>query len=71
MADFDTVSKRFSGMQLGEVPDTILPNPDGTLTQGDRQHLLSLYSGIAAANPGGGTAKPWLYYRQMAGLMGA
>lgn len=53
MANFDTASKRFSGMQLGEVPEATLPVPDGTFSQGDRQHLLTLYSGIAASSPSG------------------
>lgn len=53
MANFDTASKRFSGMQLGESPATTLPLPDGSFNQGDRQHLLELYSGIAASAPGG------------------
>lgn len=53
MANFDSASKRFSGMQLGEVPETTLPVPDGAFGKPDRQHLLGLYSGIAFAAPGG------------------
>lgn len=53
MADFDTPSKRFSGMQMGEVPETTLPVPDGAVGADDQLHLLTLYSGIAASAPGG------------------
>jgi hypothetical protein len=51
VADFDSAAKRYSGIQLGEVPMTWLPIPDGTIGAGDRLHHLSLYSGIAAGAP--------------------
>jgi hypothetical protein len=55
MADLDTRSKRASSVQvLG--PATLTPVlPDGTIGQGDRQHIAWTYSGIAAAAPGGVT----------------
>ncbi len=45
----DTKSKRFSMMNMGS-PAVVqpMPDPDGTIDQGDRQHFLGLYSGIFA-----------------------
>jgi hypothetical protein len=48
VADFDNQSKRFSGISLLGIGRP-LPNPDGTIAQGDRYHFLGLYSGIALA----------------------
>lgn len=47
MADLDSASKRISSVGLlGTV--LALPLPDGTLGQGDRQHIGFSYSGILA-----------------------
>ena len=52
MADFETPSKRFSGMGMaGEDPPT-LPVPDGTIAAYDRYHFLDLYSAEPAAAGG-------------------
>lgn len=51
----DTAPKRLSIMDMGgdsTMPG--IPKPDGTIVQADRQHLLWLYSGIAADGGGGG-----------------
>jgi len=55
MANLDTRSKRASSVQvLG--PATLAPVlPDGTIAQGDRQHIARTYSGIDASAPGGVT----------------
>lgn len=47
MADLDTASKRISSVGLWGVA-LALPLPDGTLGQGDRQHIAASYSGILA-----------------------
>ncbi len=48
MADLDTRSKRASGVQV-LMWSTLAPVlPDGTLSQGDRQHIVHVYSGILA-----------------------
>ena len=50
MADLDTTSKRRSSVQI-LMPFTMAPPlPDGTLDQGDRQHIALSYSGILAAS---------------------
>lgn len=41
----DTLSKRVSALNIS------LPIPDGTISAGDRQHVLWTYSGILAAAP--------------------
>ena len=48
MANWDTASKRYSGMGLGDFGPCLMPIPDGAFTAPDRQQLLDLYSGIAA-----------------------
>lgn len=49
MANLDTRSKRASSVQI-LVPALTAPVlPDGTLSQGDRQHIAWSYSGILAA----------------------
>lgn len=58
MADFDSASKRFSGIGMGAWDAPLLPIPDGTLGAGDRLHLLDLYSGLVAA-PAGGRVRIW------------
>lgn len=43
----DTAAKRFSMMNLGSsIHLVVLMPPDGTIGQGDKQHLLDCYSGI-------------------------
>lgn len=44
----DTQDKRSSAMHLGSPWRGMLPIPDGTLGQGDRQHIMFLYQGILA-----------------------
>lgn len=51
MAGFDTQAKRFSGMGLEAAEAPLLPKPDSSFGQSDRQHFLDLYSGIAADLP--------------------
>lgn len=44
----DTPGKRFSMMSFGRGPRAFpLPIPDGSFDDGDRAHLLGLYSGIS------------------------
>lgn len=51
MANLDSRSKRASSVQI-LVPSLVAPVlPDGTLAQGDRQHIAWSYSGIAAQAP--------------------
>lgn len=45
----DTKAKRFSMLNFGSISTDLLPAPDGTIDQADRQHLLDLYGGILAA----------------------
>ena len=49
MADLDTESKRRSGLRFRKPWVGILPKPDGTISQADRQHAIFSYSGILAA----------------------
>lgn len=44
----DTTEKKLSLLQFGKPFVVTLPVGDGTIDQGDRQHLISLYSGILA-----------------------
>lgn len=48
MADLDSVSKRGSSINLFSPWPKTLPIPDGTISQGDRQHTAFSYSGILA-----------------------
>lgn len=41
----DTLAKRASALNISTMQ---LPIPDGTISQGDRQSLLRMYSGILA-----------------------
>lgn len=65
MANLDTRSKRASSVGIMRMNMLAPPLPDATISQGDRQHIAISYSGILAANPGGSTGKPWLYYAMM------
>lgn len=47
----DTANKRLSAIHLGSPWRGLLPIPDGTLNQGDRQHVMFFYSGILAEAP--------------------
>lgn len=62
MADLDTRSKRASSAGIALAFILTPPLPDGTLTQGDRQHIAVSYSGILAAesNPFSYTGIPQL-----------
>ena len=44
----DTAAKRASALGFA-LFGIVLPVPDGTITQGDRQHLAGYYSGISTA----------------------
>ena len=46
----DTAAKRASALSFFQL-GCLLPIPDGTIGQGDRQHLAGFYSGILAAAP--------------------
>jgi hypothetical protein len=50
MANLDTRSKRQSHVRLVKPYSADLPGTDGTIAQGDRQHLAWLYSGILASS---------------------
>lgn len=56
----DTKADRFSIMNFGMFVscETILIDPDGTIDQGDRQHLLGLYRDILFASPDPDTGNP-------------
>ncbi len=43
----DTKSKRLSILSYGNVFQNSTPSPDGTISGGDRQHLIWAYSGIS------------------------
>lgn len=48
----DTKEKRLSMVAYGDGGILhVLPEPDATIDQGDRQHLLGLYSGVLAGAP--------------------
>lgn len=47
-AAVDSAGKRYSVINMA---GSTLPIPDGTIAAADRQHLLGLYSGLAAAEP--------------------
>lgn len=44
----DTANKRSSAINVSSPWRSRLPFPDGTIDQGDRQHVAYMYSGIAA-----------------------
>lgn len=47
----DTTEKKLSLLNFGLPFWRTLPEGDGSIGQGDRQHLLGLYAGILAAAP--------------------
>lgn len=49
----DTTEKKLSLLNFGLPLFRTLPEADGTITQGDRQHLLGLYAGILASEGAG------------------
>lgn len=51
MANLDTTSKRRASIQIAMPYAIAPPSPDGTLAQGDRQHIAWSYSGINASPP--------------------
>lgn len=62
MANLDTRSKRASSVGIALAFVLAPPLPDGTLSQGDRQHIAVSYSGILAeeSNPFSYTGIPQL-----------
>ena len=50
----DTKTKRLSMINFGTVTTDTLPEPDGTIDESDRLHLLDLFSGDADAPTGVG-----------------
>lgn len=44
----DTANKRYSVIGLGIPVPSLLPVPDGSITDEDKLHLIYLYSGISA-----------------------
>ena len=48
----DTATKRASALNTHSLGD-LLPVPDGSITQPDRQHIAGFYGGIAAGVPNG------------------
>jgi hypothetical protein len=51
VADLDTRSKRASSVGILSLFVLAPPLPDGTIDQGDRQHIAWSYSGILAGAP--------------------
>ena len=49
MADLDTRSKRASAISALRPYMIAPPLPDGTIEQGDRQHIAWMYSGILSS----------------------
>ena len=60
----DTANKRASSVQLLAPWMLAPPFPDGTLDQGDRQHIAWAFSGVLAGPPVGPTfdRNKWLAY---------
>ena len=48
MPDLDTREKRASGVHVSLPWRGLLPLPDGTVSQADRQQTATFYAGIAA-----------------------
>ncbi len=44
----DTTNKRYSAIHVGCPWRSSLPIPDGSVDQGDRQHVAGLYRGVLA-----------------------
>lgn len=49
MADLDTRNKRGSNIGFDFVWGHIYPNPDGTISQADRQQIAVKYPGISSS----------------------
>ena len=47
----DTKTKRLSMINFGTMSTDTLPEPDATIDESDRLHLLDLFSGDADAPP--------------------
>jgi hypothetical protein len=63
MANLDSRSKRASSVGLLLRPILALPLPDGTLSQGDRQHIAANYAGVLATGSTSGAGYDfWHYY---------
>jgi len=67
----DTAAKRASALSFFQL-GCLLPIPDGTIGQGDRQHLAGFYSGILAgiAPAAVGAAVGYLYRGNLPGILG-
>jgi hypothetical protein len=57
----DTATKRYSALHITAPWRSSLPIPDGTISQGDRQVVMHLYSGILAQAPIAATPYPSLF----------
>lgn len=51
MANLDTALKRLSGINVSSPWRGMLPLPDASVDQPDRQVVPFMYSGIQASNP--------------------
>ena len=47
----DTATKRCSAINIGSPWRGVLPIPDGTISQGDRQTVMLMYAGVLATVP--------------------
>lgn len=70
MADLDTTSKRRSSVMHSQPWVAAYLLADGTIAQGDRQHIALSYSGILAAAAGGGRILNIVSYGGLAGRGG-
>lgn len=61
----DTRDKRASAINVASPWRGLLPVPDGSLNQADRQHVAFLYRGIAA---GGAAPAPTLFTLALLGV---
>jgi hypothetical protein len=64
----DTALKRASAMNVASPWRGVLPLPDGTVAQEDRQVLALLYSGTAATAPATATGRLQINIRISIGI---
>ncbi len=51
MANLDTAAKRSSAVGIAQPYVFLMPTPDGSVSQADRQDIAFSYSGILALSP--------------------